>query len=77
MGIARVEVNIPENDRKLLRQLAANLRAGGLVADETRTAMRSVISPYAGMNLKELIEAMPEGELDLERSKDTGRDIEF
>ena len=76
-GIVRVEVNVPESDRELVRELAASLRSGGAAAEELRTALKAVINPYAGMTLKKLIEAMPEGELDIRRSRDPGREIEF
>jgi hypothetical protein len=76
-GMVRMEVSVPDSDRELIRQTAANLRAGGKIAEQTRAAMNSIINPFAGMNLKELIEAMPLGELEIERSKETGREIEF
>ena len=76
-GMVRMEVSVPDSDRELIRQTAANLRAGGKIAEQTRAAMNSIINPFAGMNLKELIEAMPLGELEIERSRETGRDIEF
>ena len=76
-GIVRVEVAVPETDRELIRQTAANLRAGGEIAEKTRAAMRSVINPYAGMNFKQLLEAAPIEDLELERSKETTRDIEL
>ncbi|MFC1695839.1 hypothetical protein ACFL1C_06920 [Pseudomonadota bacterium] len=76
-GMVRMEVSVPDSDRELIRQAAANLRAGGKIAEQTRAAMNSIINPFAGMNLKELIEAMPLGELEIERSKETGREIEF
>jgi hypothetical protein len=43
----------------------------------TPRALTSVTNPFAGMGLKELLEAMPIEELELERSKETGRDIEL
>jgi len=77
-GIVRMEVNVPDSDRDLISQTAAILRAGGAIAERTRSALNSVVNPYAGMNLKELIEnAPPLDELDLERSKETARDIDF
>ena len=76
-GIVRMEISVPESDRELLRQTAANLRAGGKIAEQTRAALTSVTNPFAGMGLKELLEAMPIEELELERSKETGRDIEL
>jgi hypothetical protein len=76
-GIVRMEVSVPESDRELLSQTAANLRAGGEIAEQTRVALSSVLNPYEGMNLKELFEAAPLEELDLERSKETWRDIDL
>jgi hypothetical protein len=76
-GMVRMEVSVPDSDRELIRQTAANLRAGGEIAEQTRAAINSIINPFAGMNLKELIEAMPLGELEIERSRETGREIEF
>jgi len=76
-GIARVEVSVPDTDCELIRQTAANLRAGGEIAEQTRAAIRSVINPYAGMNFKQLLEAAPIEDLDLERSKETARDIDL
>ena len=77
-GIIRMEVNVPDSDRDLIRQTAANLRAGGDIAERIRSALSSVLNPYAGMNLKELLEnAPPLDELDLERSKELPRDIDF
>jgi hypothetical protein len=77
-GIVRMEVNVPDSDRDLIRQTAANLRAGGGIAERIRSALSSVLNPYIGMNLKEIIEnAPPLDELDLERSKETARDIDF
>jgi len=73
-----MEVNVPDSDRDLIRQTAANLRAGGDIAERIRSALSSVLNPYAGMNLKELLEnAPPLDELDLERSKELPRDIDF
>ena len=73
-----MEVTVPDRDRELIRQTAANLRAGGDTAERTRTALSSVLNPYAGMNLKELLEnAPPLDELDLERSKETAKDIDL
>jgi len=77
-GIIRMEINIPESDRELLRKAAENLRAGGVLAEQTRTALSAIINPYEGMGLKQLIEnAPPLDMLDLERSTETGRDIEL
>ena len=77
-GIVRMEINIPDVDKPLIRDIATKLRAGGELAERTRLALSSVLNPYAGMNLKELLEnAPPLDELDLERSKETAREIDL
>lgn len=76
-GIVRMEVSVPDADRALIRQTAANLRSGGDIAEQTRAAIRSVINPYAGMNFKQLLEAAPIEGLEIERSKETARDIDL
>lgn len=76
-GLVRMELNVPDADRELIRRTAANLRAGGDLAEKTRIALLTVINPYEGMNLKELLEAAPIEELDLERSKESWRDIDL
>ena len=76
-GFVRMEVNVPDTDRELVRQTAANLRAGGEIAEKTRLALSAVLNPYEEMNLKELIESAPLEGLDLERSKETWRDIDL
>jgi hypothetical protein len=75
--MVRMEISVPEGDRELLRQTAANLRVGGDLAEKTRMALLSVINPYEGMGLKELLEAAPLEDLDLERSRETWRDIDL
>lgn len=77
-GIIRMEVNIPAADRDLLRKAAENLRAGGVLAEQTRTALAAIINPESGMSLKELIETAPPLDmLDLERSMETAQDIDL
>ena len=77
-GLVRVEVNVPNADRLLIKRVAESLRAGGEKAMKTRSALSSILNPYEGMNLKELLEnAPPLDELDLERSKETARDIDL
>lgn len=72
-GLTRVEVTIPEQDRDLLGVIAANLRAGGAVAENTRNLLESAKNPYIGMTFKEFLEAAPLDGLDLERMDDRNR----
>jgi hypothetical protein len=76
-GFVRMELSVPDADCELIRQTAANLRAGGDLAEKTRMALLTVINPYEGMNFKELLEAAPIEGLELERSKETWRDIDL
>ena len=77
-GLVRVEVNVPNADKPLIKRIAANLRAGGDRAEITRNALSSALNPYQGMGLKELLEkAPPLNELEIERSEETARDIDF
>ena len=72
-----MEINVPERDRDVMRAIAARLRGGGFVADQTRQALESALRPLDSMNFKELLEAAPLEGVELERTKDTWRDIEF
>ena len=53
------------------------MRAGGLVAELTRAALGSMLNPYEGMNLKELLESAPLEGVNLKRSRETGGEIKF
>lgn len=76
-GLARIELHAPREDAPLLRQIAEAL-ADPVRGPQTRRLLRETFTPYAGMNLKELLAAAPSfEELDLERNPDTGRDIEL
>ena len=72
-----MEVSIPDQDRELVKVMAANLRAGGQLAENTRSLMMNLLSPYAGMNFKEFLEAAPIDDLDLDRPLETTRDIDL
>jgi hypothetical protein len=76
-GVVRVEVNVPEVDKPLIRQLARNLRSGGQAAENTRAVLAAALNPYEGMNLKQLLENSPLDELELVRSRESWRDVEL
>ena len=76
-GVVRVEISVPESDRELLKKAAANLRAGGKVAEHTRAALRSVLNSYEGLALKRLLECAPLEGVELKRSRETAKDIEL
>ena len=76
-GNVRLEINVPEQDRSLLRAAAAELRSGGLVAGRIRQALQSVLANSEPASFKELLESAPMEGIEFERSGDLGREIEF
>jgi hypothetical protein len=76
-GLIRMDITVPDRDRELLKEIAANLRAGGELADKTRSTLCKVQNPYAGMNFKQFLEAAPIEGLEFERSRETARDIDL
>jgi hypothetical protein len=76
-GIVRLEINVPEHDRGLLKALAAELRAGGTIAGQIRIALQSALVHQQPVSFKDLLESAPMEGIDFERSKDPGREIEF
>ena len=76
-GIVRLEINVPEHDRGLLRALAAELRAGGTIAGRIRNTLQSALAHKQQVSFKELLESAPMEGIEFERSRDPGREIEF
>lgn len=80
-GVKRIEVTVPAQDSTLIKGLAQSLRAGGAAAARLRTALRATIAPAAnsGADLVTFFRASPlvGAELEVERDKSTGRDIEL
>jgi hypothetical protein len=76
-GIVRLEINVPEQDRSLLRAAAAELRSGGLVAGRVRQALQSVLANSEPVSFKEFLESAPMEGVEFERSRDSGREIQF
>jgi hypothetical protein len=75
-GLARIELRAPKEDAALLRDIAGAL-ADPARAVQTRRLLREHFSPYAGMGLKELLAAAPLEGVDLERNRDTGREVDL
>ena len=75
-GLARVEVQVPKGDVALVRDLAKALTDPAR-EHKVRAALKSRVSPYAGMGLKELLAAAPLEGVDLTRDRDTGRDVDL
>jgi len=72
-----MEISIPEQDKEIMKRVAANLRTGGVIAENTRNLLNSTQNPYVGLNFKEFLEAAPLGELELDRSAEKTKDIEL
>lgn len=75
-GFVRVEVNVRKEDAGLVRQVAAAL------SDPTRQiAARALLQQRflapVGVSLKTLLASAPFDGIDLERSRDPGRDVDL
>lgn len=73
-GFVRVELQVRKEDAGLLREVASALGDPAREA-ETRALLRERIGPAHPGGLKALLEAAPLEGIELERSRDTGRDV--
>jgi hypothetical protein len=73
-GLKRVEVQAADADAGLLRAVAAAL-ADPARAPAARRWLRTRFLPPPATDLKALLESAPLDGIDLERSRDTGRDV--
>ena len=75
-GLVRVEVQVRKEDAQLLRRVA-----GALVdpehAAEARALLRERFASREAKGLKALLAAAPLDGIDLDRSSDTGREVEL
>jgi len=80
-GIARFEVQALETDRDLIRSLARRLADGGPEAERARAAVEQIITgerPAPGGILAALRRSPLVGaDLDLQRPREEGRDIDL
>ena len=77
-GLRRLEVQAPEADVPLLRELVRLLRKDSQEASELRRLLRRALAPEPPEGtLKQLLEAAPLEGIDLSRSRDFGREIEL
>lgn len=74
-GLRRVEVQVRAEDAALIRAVAL-LLADPAQADAARAALRGSILTK-GRDLKTLLESAPLEGLDLDRPRDSGRDIDL
>lgn len=75
-GIARVEVRVPKEDAALVRQLAKTL-LDPAEAPRMRANLRRELRQDRRMPFKDFLASAPLEGIDLERDRDTGRDIEL
>jgi hypothetical protein len=75
-GLVRIELRAPKEDAPLLREVAGTL-ADPLRAPAARLVLRELAAVQRAKGFKELLAAAPLEGVDLERNRDTGRDIDF
>jgi len=77
-GLFRMELNVPKEDREMLRSVATELRKGGLDAERMRVVLNSALTGESLLDFKKYLELAPLDGMDLERSGDPGRrDIDW
>lgn len=75
-GFVRVEVNVRKEDVGLIRQVAAALSDPARQA-EARQLLRRRLAQSSPVSLKALLASAPLDGIDLERSRDLGRDVDL
>lgn len=75
-GLQRVEVQVRGEDAPLVRAVAAAL-VDPDQAREARALLRRRFGPEPTRSLKELLAAAPLDDIDLTRSRDTGRAVDL
>lgn len=76
-GIIRVEVQTPENDAPLIRQLAKVLRENSAKAADLRKHLRAIVGAAEQRGLKDLLASAPLDGIDLSRRDDRPRDVDL
>lgn len=75
-GNVRLEIQVPKDDVELVRGMARAL-IDPARREETRAVLKRGLSRQGALGLKALLAAAPLEGVDLERSSDTGREIDF
>ena len=76
-GMARVEGNVPENDKSLIKAIASKLRNTNQESETFRHSLAKALASPRPMTFKELLECAPLDGVDLERSKEGWREVEL
>jgi len=75
-GFARVEVSVPKEDAILVRRVASSLADPSRQA-EARKLLRQGFAEPRKVSLKALLASAPLDGIDLDRSRDFGRDVDL
>jgi len=75
-GLVRVEVSVRKEDAALVRSVASAL-SDPARQEEARRLLRQRFSKPADVSLKALLASAPLDGVDLERSRDVGRDVDL
>lgn len=75
-GFVRVEVQVRKEDANLVREVASALGDPDR-QEEARAILREKIAPRRGRGFKALLASAPLDGIDLDRSRDFGREIEL
>jgi len=75
-GLVRVEVSVRKEDASLVRSVASAL-SDPIRQHETRRILRQRFAKPPSISLKALLASAPLDGIELERSRDTGRDIDL
>lgn len=76
-GLVRVEIQTPQGDAPLLREVAKVLRSDPAQAAKIRAQISRVLHPEARQGLKQLLAVAPLEGIDLTRQQDFGREIDL
>jgi hypothetical protein len=75
-GLVRIEINVQREDAALVRSVAKAL-SDPKMAEEARSVLRGRFSQPAPVGLKALLSSVPLDDLDLERPRDFGREVDL
>ena len=75
-GFVRVEVNVSKEDASLVRRVASSLCDPSRQV-EARTLIRRNFAERPSVSLKALLASAPLDGIDLDRSRDLGRDVDL
>ena len=75
-GFVRIEVNVRKEDASLVRRVASAL-SDPVREGEARRLLRQGFAERPKVSLKALLASAPLDDIDLDRSRDLGRDVDL